>query len=87
MLVFPSMLVSPAERAGIKVPVNLDSFDKNAFPYFFVYCRMQVGAPMPTPPSAHWDNANVIASIPLEKIKSITAQEIYDMGFKVGHSK
>jgi len=83
MLAFPSMLENPAIQAGMSVPLNSDDFDKNKekYPHFFVFCLMQLGRSMPRP-SSHWDNAKIIAEIPIEKISSITIGEILDLGFE-----
>lgn len=80
MLAFPSMLVEPAIKAGMKVPEDSDNFDPNEYPHFQVFCLMQLGSAMPYP-SVHWDNAFVIASIPEDKIKTITVLEIIALGF------
>lgn len=73
------MLVGPAEKAGMKVPENVDNFDRNEYPHFAVYCAIQLGAPMPYP-TAHWDNAKLIASIPDDKIRAVTLSELKEMG-------
>ncbi len=86
MLAFPSMLVKPAEEAGIKTPEDPDNFDAVEFPHFQVFCHMQLGQPMPDP-SAHWENAKVVAKIPNDKILSITYDEILGIGFSIGFSK
>lgn len=83
MLIFAEMLVEPAEKAGIRVPPNVEKFDAEMYPHFQVFCTCQLGASMPTP-SSHWDNAKVIASIPDDEIKLITFNELVQKGFAVG---
>jgi hypothetical protein len=87
MIAFPGILVQPALVAGIPVPqginVNTDDFDREEFPHFAVFCTVQLGAPLPYP-QAHWDNAEVIAKIPANKIKTITSSELVKMGFQTG---
>ena len=90
MIAFPSMLIKAAKAAGIKTPPNetkeeqdaIDSmtFEKEKFPYFTVYCIMQIGRRC-NPMGCHWDNAKVIASIPEEKILTVTGAYILEMGF------
>lgn len=82
MLAFPEMLKKPAERAGIKVPENLTEFDKAEYPHWHVYVIVQLGAPLPHP-QAHWDNAEVIAAIPAEELKTITIGELREKGLAV----
>ncbi|RJQ30280.1 hypothetical protein C4565_00415 [Candidatus Parcubacteria bacterium] len=83
-LFFPEMLVEPAKKAGMKVPKDVDNYDQEKYPHFFVYCTMQLGTPMPFP-GCHWDNAKIVASIPVDKIKKVTVFDLKEMGFAVGH--
>lgn len=83
MFAFPDMLKYAAELAGIKTPENCEDFNPEYYPHFEVFCIMQLGQPMPYP-GVHFDNAKIIASIPDDKIKLITGQELLDLGFKVG---
>jgi hypothetical protein len=81
MIAFPGMLIAPAKEAGMKIPENADNFNSEEFPHFKVFCFVQLGRPMPFPTS-HWENAKVVASIPQEKIFTITAGELLDMGIQ-----
>jgi len=81
MMAFPGMLVSAAEKAGMKIPADPDDFDANEYPHFQVFCiaqlcrRMQLGE--------HWENAKIIAAIPEDKIRITTLEEMIDMGFQI----
>lgn len=86
MIATPYGLISPAEKAGIKVPNDVDNYDPEEYKHFHLFLCAQLGAPMPTSTS-HWENAKVIAKIPEDKIKTITAEELEDLGFQVGHSQ
>jgi hypothetical protein len=88
MLVFASMLENPAKKAGISVPPDPDNFEaeKEVFPHFFVFCAMQLGAPMPHA-SAHWENAKVIAAIPENELKTLSGDDIIGRGFQIGFSQ
>jgi hypothetical protein len=79
MIAFPEMLINPAKEAGMKVPENADKFDAKKFPHFQVFCIVQLGRRMPSPTS-HWENAKIVASIPQEKIFTITNGELLAMG-------
>jgi len=87
MLAFPVMLKKPAEQAGIPTPDNADLYEeyKELYPHFFIFCRMQLGAPMPYP-SVHFDNAKIVASIPEQELQTITHEEIVRRGFQIGYS-
>jgi hypothetical protein len=86
MLAFASMLIRPAEAAGIPIPPDLDKFNDEDFIRWNIFCHMQLGQSMPSP-GIHWENAKVIAAIPEDKLKTITPREILDMGFAVGSSR
>ena len=83
MIVFPELLIGPAEEAGIKVPEDIENYDPEIFPYWKVFCNVQLGAPLPNS-LAHWNNAKIIASIPQDKIKEITYPDLLEMGLEVG---
>lgn len=84
MMAFPGMLVSAAERAGIKVPDDPDNYDKTKYPHFAVFCTAQLGNPMPYA-GVHWKNARVIAEISDEDITKVTFQDLENRGFRVGY--
>ena len=75
MIAFRGMLLEPAKQSGMKVPEDADNFDYDEYPHFSVFCAVQIGAAMPYP-TAHWENAKVIAEIPEEKVRTITWEEI-----------
>lgn len=91
MIAFPSMLLNPAREAGMKTPDDipdddLDLLDKDQYDHFYVYCAMQLGAPMPSS-SSHWSNAKVIAAIPADKIRTMKPADIIKLGFETGYSQ
>ena len=81
MVAFPTMLVAPAKDAGIEVPDDLDNYDKELYPHFFVFCVVQLGRPMPHP-SAHFDNAKIIGKISLNAIRQITPSQLMALDFQ-----
>ena len=86
MIAFPFLLIEPAVRAGISVPEDEDAVDKlnqvrETHPHWFVYAALQLGAPMPSP-TAHWDNAEIIAKLSLEEIKVITVVDLLALGWQ-----
>lgn len=84
MIAFPEMLMEPANKADMMVPPDVRKYKSEEYPHFHLFCSAQLGQPMPDWTS-HWDNAKVIAQIPLDKIKSITWDELKELGFKVGY--
>lgn len=81
MMAFPSMIAEAAAKAGMKVPVDPDEeFSSNEFPHFTVYCAMQLGVPVTW--GNHWGNAEIIAAIPEDKIRTMSAGDIFELGFR-----
>ena len=84
MLAFPSMIARSAEEAGMKVPdfdaKGNDEYDAKDYSHFHVFCVMQLGQPL-LDWGSHWTNAKIIAAIPDNKIKTVTAKDIEKLGF------
>lgn len=80
MIAMRSLLVAPAEQAGIKLPPDIHNFDHEEYPYWAVFCNMQLGRPIPSM-IEHWENAKLIAGIPDDKIKVMTNKQIEDLGY------
>jgi len=85
MLAFPEMIAPAAKEAGMKVPDDLEDFDSEEYPHWQVFCRVQLGAPMPHA-SAHWENAKVVAQVPYDQIMQITYEDLVDLGLAIGFS-
>lgn len=83
MLAFASMLVKPAKHAGINVPADPEDYNPDEFPHWHLFLLVQLGAPMPNMDS-HWHNARIIATLPSERIRTITGGELMDMGIEFG---
>jgi hypothetical protein len=82
MLAFPEMLIPAAKKAGIKVPPAQESLvdmDAEEYPHFWVFCQVQLCRPM-TSWTEHWDNAKVIAEIPLERLIKMTVNDFREAG-------
>lgn len=84
MLAYPEMLVGPAQEAGIEVPADVNNFVADDFPHFAVYLGVQLGSPLPFP-TAHWDNAKVVAAVPADKIRTATLNDLRVAGLAVGY--
>ena len=80
MIGFPEMLIGPAEQAGMATPEDAEDYDANSFPHWHVYLSVQLGTGLPYP-SAHWDNARVVASIPEDRIRKVTMADLFAAGF------
>jgi hypothetical protein len=85
VIAFPTILASYAAEAGIPVPPDPDKFleMKEEYPQFAVYCLLQLGTSMPNAMSAR-TNADVIASIPVEEVTTMTLTDFEARGFEHG---
>lgn len=81
MIIFPSLLVAAAEKAGMKIPPDpYENYDRDEFPHFYVYCALQLGRAIRW--GEHWDNAKVIAAIDSEKLKKMTLDDFIAAGLE-----
>ncbi len=81
MIVYPGMLVTAAEQAGMKVPPNPDGeWSKDEYPHFNIFCLVQLGRRIRW--GEHWDNAKVVAAIPDDKINSVTLMDLIQAGLE-----
>lgn len=78
MISFPSILLSHARNAGMKIPRNVDDYDAAQYPHFYVYSCIQVGRPIIG--ESHIRNAEIIAAVPQNKIEKITFKELRKLG-------
>ncbi len=81
MMAYPSMLVEAAIKAGMEVPLNPDErFDEIKFPHFHLFCETQLGRKIRW--GEHWENAKVIASLPVDELNSVTIADLRSRGFE-----
>lgn len=85
MIAFPSMLVGCAKEAGIDVPNDIENYDPEGYMKWHIYCAVQLGQSLPYP-SAHWDNAKVIAELSEQELKTVTFDDLVEKGLRVGNS-
>lgn len=79
MIAFPKMLVQAAEKAGMKVPPDADNFDPEDFPHFHVFCVLQLARSVAYH-GEHWHNAEVIAKVPVDRLKTMTLEDFLAEG-------
>lgn len=77
------MIAPAAKKAGMAVPDDLEDYNVEKFPHWHVFMLMQLGASMPYP-GVHFDNAKVIADLPLQKVKESTYFDLLEAGFQDG---
>lgn len=80
MIAYEAALIDPAREAGMAVPADVEGgYDAKLFPHFFVFSCWQLGRAMPTP-TAHWDNAKIIAKIGVAEIHRVTFPDLARRG-------
>ena len=77
MITQPETLVDAAKAAGIDVPLNLHNYDESEFPFWHLYCLIQIDRPTPSGDS-HVKNARVVADVDPKRIKDIGFRDITD---------
>jgi hypothetical protein len=80
MMVYPGMLVDAAQKAGMKVPPDPDNYDKAEYPHFDYFCLLQLARPIKW--GEHWNNAKILAEIPIEKLNKMTINQFVEQGFE-----
>ena len=70
MIAFASLLVKPAQEAGIQVPEDPETYDPHQFMRWHVYCLWQLGRPL-AGWTSHWDNARAVAAIPAAELDGL----------------
>lgn len=75
MITMPETLVDAAQAAGMLVPVNLRDYDKDIYPYWHIYCVIQLDRPMSSPDS-HILNANTVAKLSDNVVRSIKPADV-----------
>lgn len=86
MIAFAGMLVPAAEKAGIKVPENLEDYDRNEYKHWWVFQQVQLGTAMPNPDS-HWRNAEVISKLTEEEITTVSVEGLINRGYEVLYNR
>lgn len=85
MLVYPFSLIPAAKEAGMACPdeevANMSEVEeaKDSYPHFFVYCMLQLCRPITW--GNHWHNAEIIAAVPAEQLKTMSEQDFRNLGF------
>lgn len=77
-----SMFKAHIERSELKQPSNFEDYDPEDYPQFHVFMLSHLGYPINIGDLE--DNANIIANIPDEEIKSVTFEELARLGVVYG---
>lgn len=85
MMAFPSMLFDAADEVKMARPAddwdeNLTNEVREAYPHFYCYCLLQLGRAITW--GEHWENAKIIATIPMERLKTMQLEDFLAEGLK-----
>lgn len=80
MILFRSMLIESAKAANMAMPPDIENYDPKQYVHWHIYCLLQLGKSVRYA-GEHWENAKVIAAVPLDKIKELGLKDYIILGF------
>jgi len=75
------MFVVHTENTGIKIPPDPNNYEKHEYPHWAVFITIHCGHAFDY--TVLEENARIIASIPDDKIKEITLDDLKELGCDV----
>lgn len=78
VFMFPGMLLTHVDKGDIKIPDDLENYNKEEYPHWFVFSTLHLGYTVDV--YSLKDNAKIIGQIPDDKIKHVTIPELTEMG-------
>lgn len=78
MFCYPEMFRNSIENTGLKLPKNMNNFDSNEYPHLEVFLTLHLARPIDLNNSIN--NAEIIAKVPDDKIKTITITQLQALG-------
>ncbi len=78
MFLFKGMYKEHIKNSRLKMPEDFDNYDPEEFPHFHVFMGSHIGFPIDIYNLEH--NANIIADIPEDEIKTITFEGLEKLG-------
>lgn len=82
MFMFPGMFYNHIKDSKLKMPEDFENYDPEEYPHFHVFILTHLGQPIDI--VALEDNANIIADIPENAIKSVTLNDLMEKGVVFG---
>jgi hypothetical protein len=83
MFMFPGMFYNHIKDSKLKMPEDFENYNPEDYPHFHVFMLTHLGQPLDI--AALEDNANIIAGIPKENIKSVSFSDLLEMGVIFGN--
>lgn len=82
IFMFPEMFYNHIKDSKLKMPEDFENYDPEEYPHFHVFMLTHLGQPIDI--AALEDNANIIADIPENAIKSVTLNDLMEKGVVFG---
>lgn len=82
MFMFPGMFYNHIKDSKLKMPEDFENYNPEEYPHFHVFMLTHLGQPIDI--AALEDNANIIADIPENTIKSVTLNDLMEKGVVFG---
>ena len=82
MFMFPGMFYNHIKDSKLKMPSDFENYNPEEYPHFHVFMLAHLGQPIDIPELEN--NANIIAEIPEEDIKSVTIDDLMEKGVVFG---
>lgn len=76
---FTEMFRSHLEGSNIKLPADLEHYDRTAYPHYDMFMFLNLGNIVDTDYIRH--NADIIASIPEERLTEVTVGDLEKLGY------
>lgn len=83
MFMFPGMFYNHIKDSKLKMPEDFENYNPEDYPHFHVFMLTHLGQPLDI--AALEDNANIIAGIPKENIKSVSFSDLLEMDVIFGN--
>lgn len=82
MFMFPGMFYDHIKDSKLKMPDDFEDYNPGEYPNFHVFMLIHLGQPLDI--AALEDNANIIADISEDAIKSVTLNDLMKKGVVFG---
>lgn len=83
MFCFADMFRTHIKDSKLEMPEDFENYNPEEYPHFHVFMLTHLAQPICI--EALEENANIIAEIPMENIKTVTYEQLEGMGVEFGY--
>ena len=84
VFIFPGMLLNHVDKKDIKIPDDLENYNREEYPHWYVFAALHLGYTIDVYSLKH--NAKIIGQIPDDKIRTITPTDLFQMGVEFSYN-